>query len=353
MAKSKKKIVAAILASLTGFSGLAISSAILAYDAVFPRTERPDYAVTPGLSCYERIKDELPRKEFFYNSKKNLLKGYYYEAKNAKGLVVVAHGFKSGSDNYLPITQYLVENGYNVFSYDCTGTYDSEGESMIGMCQSLVDLDRTISYLKHNEPYAHQPLFLLGHSWGGYAVSSVLALQSGIRACACIAPMYSGYTIMTEKGEQYVGKVAQTSKPVFTAYQRILFGHYVDHNGVRGINSVDIPVLIAQGIDDKTITYDAQSITAHKNEITNPNVKYYITKGIQGGHDSIWHSKEALLYQKEVESDLKLLQMEKGDKLTYEEKAEYYKTVNHKLYSQVNHDLMKEVIKTFNGTFGE
>ena len=49
----------------------------------------------------------------------------------------------------------------------------------------------------------------------------------------------------------------------------------------------------------------------------------------------------------------KLLQMEKGGKLTYEEKVEYYKTVNHKLYSQVNSDLMKEVITTFNGTFGE
>ena len=350
MAGTKKKIVAAVIASLTGFSGLAVASAIIAYDSVFPRVERPDYAVTPGIYCYERIKDELPRKEFFYKSGKNQLKGYYYEATDAKGLVVVVHGFKSGSDDYLPITQYLVEHGYNVFSYDCTGTYDSEGESNIGMCQSLVDLDRTIAYIQKTEPYASQPLFLLGHSWGGYASSSVLALKSGIQACALIAPMYNGYTIMTEKGEQYVGKLALTSKPVFNAYQKLLFHGYTNQNGVKGINSVDIPVLIAQGIDDKTITYDGQSITAHKGEITNPNVHYYIGKGLQGSHDGIWHSKEALLYQNEVESDLKLMQIEKGEKLSREEKAEYYKTVNHKLYSAVNTDLMKQVIDMFDGT---
>ena len=350
MAGTKKKIVAAVIASLTGFSGLAVASAIIAYDSVFPRVERPDYAVTPGIYCYDRIKDELPRKEFFYKSGKNQLKGYYYEATESKGLVVVVHGFKSGSDDYLPITQYLVEHGYNVFSYDCTGTYDSEGESNIGMCQSLVDLDRTIAYIQKTEPYASQPLFLLGHSWGGYASSSVLALKSGIQACALIAPMYNGYTIMTEKGEQYVGKIALTSKPVFNAYQKLLFHGYTNQNGVKGINSVDIPVLIAQGIDDKTITYDGQSITAHKSEITNPNVHYYIGKGLQGSHDGIWHSKEALLYQNEVESELKLMQIEKGEKLSRDEKAEYYKTVNHKLYSAVNTDLMKQVIDMFDGT---
>ena len=355
MAKSstKKKIITAIVGTLTGFSGLTVASALIAYDAIFPRFERPNYALVAGEYAYERVKDELPRTEFFFTAGKNNLKGYYYTATAAKGLVVVVHGFRSGSDDYLPITKYLVENGYNVFSYDCTGTYDSEGESMVGWCQSLIDLDKTLTYLQSTSPYREQPLFLLGHSWGGYAVSSVLALKSGIRACACIAPMYSGYTIMHEKGEQYVGKIAVTSKPVFSAYQRILFGNYVEYNGVRGINSVDVPVLIAQGVDDKTITYDGQSITAHKKEITNPNVTYYIGKGLQGSHDGIWHSKESLVYQSEVESELKLLQIEKGDELTTQEKADFYQTVDHKLYSAVNEELMNKIIKTFDGTFCE
>ena len=354
MANVSKKIAIGLLASMTGLSGMAAASAVFAYDAIFPRVNRPDYEVSAGVYYYERIKDELPRKEFYYHSGKYKLKGYYYEsATEAKGLVVVVHGFKSGSDDYLPITQYLVENGFNVFSYDCTGTYDSEGDSNIGWCQSLIDLDRTIAYIQKTAPYNDQPLFLLGHSWGGYAVSSVLALKSGIRAVTCLAPMYNGASIMTEKGEQYAGKLALLSKPVFSAYQRILFKKYVNYNAVKGINSVDIPVLIAQGVDDKTITYDEQSITAHREEITNPNVQYYVGKGVQGSHDGIWHSKEAILYQKEVESELRLLAIEKGGKLTRAEKVEFFKTVNHKLYSAVNEELLSKVVETFTGTLDE
>ena len=264
MAGAKKKIAAALIGSMAGVSGLAASTAILAYDAIFPRLERPDYAVMAGEYCYDRVKDELSRKEFYYPSGKVKLKGYYYEATEARGLVVVVHGFKSGSDNYLPITKYFVENGYNVFSYDCTGTYDSEGDSNIGWCQQLVDLDNTIAYIQRTSPYRNQPLFLLGHSWGGYAVSSVLALKSGIRGVACLAPMNDGSTIMIEKGDQYAGKIAYTAQPIFSVYQRFLFKNYVDQSGVKGINSIDVPVMIAQGVDDKTITYNGQSITAKK-----------------------------------------------------------------------------------------
>ena len=69
----KKKVVAAILASLTGFSAMMVASAVLAYDAVFPRYERPDYSLYPGEYCYERVKERLPRSEFYYKTKKSSL----------------------------------------------------------------------------------------------------------------------------------------------------------------------------------------------------------------------------------------------------------------------------------------
>ena len=49
----------------------------------------------------------------------------------------------------------------------------------------------------------------------------------------------------------------------------------------------------------------------------------------------------------EVESDLKLWEMRKGDKLTDEEKANYYATVNHALYSEVNGELMQQIVALF------
>lgn len=350
MAIKKRTIIAAILASVSGFSAMTVASALIAYDAIFPRVERPDYALTPGLVCYERVQNELPRSEFYFSPKKDQqLKGYYYESTSNKGLVVLVHGFRSGADDYLNLTQSLVGSGYNVFAYDCTGTYDSSGEGTVGMCQSLVDLDGVLTYLQATEPYKHQPLFLIGHSWGGYAVASVLALHPSVRAAACLAPMYNGYTMMIEKGEEYVGKLAVTAKPVFSVYQRILFKDYTEHNSVRGINSTNAPVLVAHGVDDTTIVYDKQSITAHRDEITNPNVEYLTTKGVQGTHDGILLSKAACLYRAEVTSDLLLIEKQKGSKLTNAERAAYYATIDHRLYSEVNPELMARVVATFDG----
>ena len=346
--KKGQKVLITILASMTGLSAMMAASAVIAYDAFVVRYERPDYDLYPGEYCYSRVEATLPREEFYYQTDTSNLKGYYYPSAGGKGLLVVAHGFHAGSDDYLPIIKYFVQNGYNVFSYDCTGTYDSDGEDMVGMCQSLVDLDNTLRYLKNTSPFAGQPLFLLGHSWGGYAVASVLELHPDVRACACIAPMNNGSTIMQEKGEQYVGKVAYVGKPIFDAYQKLLFKDYVKYNGVRGINSVDIPVLIAQGIDDTIITYDKQSIAAHREEITNPNVIYYEGSGLQGDHNNIWHSIASCVYQSEVESGLKKLRMNKGEDLTDEEKKAYYRTVDHALYSEINGPLFEQILDMFN-----
>ncbi len=348
--RKTKRVIATILATLTGASAVAVASAVIAYDSFFDRYERPDYDIIAGEYCYERIKDRLDREQVSFKSGTNDLKGYYYKSEQGKGLIVIVHGFHAGADDFLPMTEYFVGAGYNVFCYDATGVYDSGGESCVGMCQSLVDLDNAIKFLTSTAPYKDQKLFLIGHSWGGYAVSSVLSIHGDkIESVGAIAPMNNGSTIMVEKGEQYAGKIAKISKPVFDIYQKLLFNKYVEYNGVKGINSVDIPVLVAQGIDDKVITYDAQSIIAHRDEITNPNVIYYETKGLLGDHVNLWHSLESVVYQKEVESDIKRLQLLKGEKLTRKEKAEYMKTVNHSLYSAVNTDLLGKIVEMFDG----
>ncbi len=345
--RKMKKIVLAITASLAGATVAGVAATVCAYDAFFERYERPDYSVYPGLYDYEKLREVLPRETFTFMSDGVRLAGYFYPSADAKGLVVVAHGFHAGADDYLPLIEAIVNGGYSVIAYDIAGTYDSEGDSNVGMCQTLKDLDAALNYVKEDNLLSKMPLFLLGHSWGGYAVSSVLELHPEVRACVCIAPMYSGASIMVEKAEQYAGKIAYASKPIFDIYQKILFGDYVNYNAVRGINSTDIPVLIAQGVDDKVITAKEQSITAHRAEITNPNVEYYWGLGSQGDHLGIWHSDASCEYQRDVESRLKLLELEAGRELTGEERAEFYKGIDHRLYSEVDPVLLSKIFETF------
>ncbi len=349
MALSKKqKVLAVIAASLAGVSVASMSSVIVIYDMVFPRYERPDYALYPGQYCIERVPG-LARSELWIPAKDNRLKAYYYMAPNAKGLVVFCHGIKAGADEYLPIFQYLVNHGYSVLAYNVTGTYESEGASTVGMCQSLVDMDDVLNYVKSNDPFNRLPLFTMGHSWGGYAASSVLSIHQDVQACAVIAPVCDASSMLYDKAAQYAGNLVDPTKPLLDVYQQLLFEDYVQYNAIDGINQSNVPVLVAQGQDDKVITYNRLAITARIDEITNKNVQFYIGKGLQSGHDTIWHSEESVRYQQQVTEELKRLEKEKGDDLTDAEKAAYYRTVDHALYSEVNVAMMEKIVAMFDG----
>ena len=152
---------------------------------------------------------------------------------------------------------------------------------------------------------------------------------------------------MIETARGYVGNAAYTVKPIFDTYQKILFEDYTEYDSVIGINSTNAPILIAQGVDDKVITPNELSITAHLNEISNPNVTLYYGKGAQGSHTGIWHSTEAVEYARSVKEELKILEESLGRELTYNEKVEFYKTVDHRLYSDVNQELINLIFETF------
>ena len=342
-----KKIAGVLSASLIGISAASVVGAIIGYDSYFVRYERPNYALYPGMYCYERFEDSLPRKTLRVPSGDIELAAYYYPVESPKGLVVVVHGIHAGADDYLPLIEAMVKGGYAVFAYDATGHYDSGGEDAIGMCQQLVDLDRVLTWLGEHEPYAQLPKLLIGHSWGGYAVSSALALHPEVKACVCLAPMCDGTTIMVEKSREYVSDVAYTVKPVFDAYQKHMFGDYINYNGVVGINATQAPVLIAQGLEDTVITPNEHSITAYMDSITNPNVTVYYGEGLQGTHTGIWHSAEAETYARSVKQQMQELEQQKGSALADEEKAAFYETVDHRLYSDVNAELVALIFETF------
>ena len=61
-----------------------------------------------------------------------------YGLNNDKGLIVVVHGL-GRADDYLAQIMYFVDSGFKVFAYDSTGCYDSEGNSIKGFPQAVLD----------------------------------------------------------------------------------------------------------------------------------------------------------------------------------------------------------------------
>ena len=346
------KILAKI-ALITGLQAGTILGAKALYDSLFPRYEKRDIDTIFGEFDYSRVEDKLKRTTFFFPSGPWKLQGYFYPCSGAKKLVVVCHGMHAGADDYLPFIAYFVRNGYAVFSYDCQGTYASEGDSTVGMCTPLVNLDHALNYIKNHRQLSQYELYLFGHSWGGYAATSVLSLHKNIRGCAAIAPFNNGYTLFTEKGEQYAGSLKDSliggfPKDFLDTYQALLFKNYTKLDAVKGINSTDIPVFIAHGTRDFVIGFHHQSITSHRDEIRQKNVTYYIGTGAQAGHNTILHSERAVAYQKQVDKELKQLKKEYDRELTQNEKAEFCKRIDHALYSEVNEEMMLSILNIFN-----
>ena len=339
-------------------AGLPSGTALAAkgiYDSCFPRYEKKELYAIYGEFDYRRVEEKLRRVLFQFPSEKVMLQGYYYPCDGAKGMVVVCHGMHAGADDYIPFIGYFVSHGYAVFTYDCKGTYASAGDSTVGMCTPLVDLDHALRYISNDPTLSKFPLFLFGHSWGGYAVMSVLPLHKSIKACAAIAPFNDGYTLIAEKGEQYAGPffgVVKEGLPAkfLSIYQKFLFGKYTQLNAVKGINSTDIPVFIAHGKRDRVISYYGQSVHSHRHEIRDENVIYYEGTGVRSGHNTILHSEEAVLYQEQVKNDLKALKKAKGRDLTEEELVAFCDGVDHALYSAVNQEMMDEIISMFDRT---
>lgn len=346
------KAVAAI-ALRTGLQVGTILAAKAAYDAFFKRYEKRNINEVFGEFDYSRVEHRLPRATFFFPSGRWKLQGYFYPCRGAKGMVVVCHGMHAGADDYIPFIEYFVRNGYAVFTYDCEGTYASEGDSTVGMCTPLVNLDHALTYIKNNKQLSQYPLFLFGHSWGGYAATSVLSIHKNIRGCSAVAPFNSGYTLLLEKGEQYTALFSDMLKMDFpkeflNTYQSLLFRDYTKYDAVKGINSTNIPVYIAHGKRDFVISFNYQSVISHRDEIREKNVTYYIGSGEQAGHNTILHSPRAVAYQEKVEKDLKRLKKELDRDLTQEEMAEFCNGVDHALYSEINMEMMQEIVNTFN-----
>ena len=133
------------IALRTGLQVGTILGAKAAYDSFFKRYEKRNINTVFGEFDYSRVEQRLPRTTFFFPSGRWKLQGYFYPCRDAKGMVVVCHGMHAGADDYLPFIEYFVRNGYAVFTYDCQGTYASEGNSTVGMCTPLVNLDHALT----------------------------------------------------------------------------------------------------------------------------------------------------------------------------------------------------------------
>lgn len=344
--KHKKKTLGILLIVLlilfAVFSVISFIFIKINFDNNFRKTERKEYS---SYLRYEDVKERYDRELLSFQSGKNQLQGYLYGAENKKGLIVISHGIGGGAENYLAETLYFVDHGYQVFSYDNTGCYESEGKNSVGLSQSVIDLDAALSYIEKQVRFEGIPIFLYGHSWGGYAVTAIFNYNHKITASVSVAGFNKPISMILEWGKGMIGNFAYIEYPYICIYQTLLFGKNANLSAVDGINSTDTPILIIHGNKDTTVGYEGAGTIAYRKEITNPNVQYKICDGEkQNDHNKLFESLDAIAYADEMNAVYENLCQQYNDKIPKEVEEEYYANIDKEKMSELDEKFMQDVL---------
>ncbi len=343
---SKKRILLAfVVIAFVGFSIWSFTQIAEGFTEEFPRGDRPDYSYS---LTYDDISGVYSRTEIELDSEGNTLKGYIYSPKTADELIIIAPDISLGADSYIAEIKYFVDHGYMVLVYDSTGCYDSEGDSVVGLSQAVIDLDAVLQYIEDDGTYAKTPIYIYGYGSGGYAAAAVLNYEHEIKAVASIAGYNTPMELLIAWGSERNSVMTYIEYPYIWLYQKYIFGGASNLSAVKGINNTDTPVLLIHGTDDQVVSYEDASIIAHEEELTNENVtcSSYGDDG-KNDHDNLTLSEEALAYKKEINIEYAYLLAQYAGDIPDSAMAEWYETIDLEKLTQLDEVFMREIYEFF------
>ena len=271
---------------------------IIAHSIVMSKCTYKKYDSNRFL-VYADVAEKYPREKFSVAAEKNLLSAYLYGKDNSKGLIVVAPGHRDSNDIKLYEIMYFVDAGFQVISFDYTGCYTSEGKTFGGYTQAVYDLDSVLSWCDEAKQFRERPVYLFGHSLGGYAVTAVLNYPHRVAAVVSA----SGFDNAKEQWEtslkRFTGPTYFLIKPINLLFIHFKYGADKNLSAVSGINNMQVPVLVISAEDDVYYGGKTSPIYQKQNQITNPKCKLILMdKPEHNGHYSYFLTDAAIEYQK-------------------------------------------------------
>ena len=244
----------AIILALAIFIALQPLAAVIIYEASFGRRYTTAEEEALSLSDFDGLCRE--RHSFPTRGGGNLV-GYLYRGEGdfeARGLVVFAHGMgRGGQTGYIDVFDIMVERGYAVFAYDATANDESEGKSVGGLPQGIIDLDYALRYVKGLDVLSGLPLFLMGYSWGGFSVANVLSYHPDVDGAVSLAGWNESMDLVRHRGRQYAGALAMLAMPFAELYEGIKYGEYANSSALSGFAAAECPIMIVHGELDETV----------------------------------------------------------------------------------------------------
>ena len=272
------------------FSLFSICSSAFAFHMTFRRRAEPPYTLAMSYTAADEA--AYPRVEVDFPSGNNTLRGYLYGTDSQKGIVIVVNGFHATQNGHLGEVFYFVDDGWSVLTFDSTGVGLSDGNSLIGLEQFRRDVLAALDFVSQSPQTKELPIFLYGHSAGGYAVATVCD-DPRVSASVCISGFNSALDMMRFFAKKYVGFLADIEYPFLRLYDNFLFGEDGQITAAEQLHSAVYPVWIVQGTQDKIVPL-SQSIYAQCDGIENTNITTLLLDDeYRSEHSSIWLATDA------------------------------------------------------------
>ena len=177
---------------------------------------------------------------------------------------------------------YFVNKKYYCFGYDGTGTGESELNTTYGILQFVIDLDYALNFIKSKDELNILPIYLVGHSCGGYAITTILNLHSNIEGVLSLTGFNESIDLVVSQGTGIVGQLGSYSRPFLKSHEKHLFGEYSKLMAMDGFEKTTTKIFIVHSQDDKTVDikygYDIY------NEKYKDNSRFFFKKYQSAGH---------------------------------------------------------------------
>lgn len=160
-------------------------------------------------------------------------------------LIVFCHGMGPGQVAYTTEIAYFCNLGYAVFAPDYYGCNLSDGKSIKNFKNGADSVAAAVLYARENFT-GYKKIYLVGHSWGGYA-ALVAAEQAGAdKVVALSAP---------DRPEKAIYGAAAGRLPKFLA--KLLYPYIAlvcgGRSAAESAQSISSPVLLVQGEKDAVV----------------------------------------------------------------------------------------------------
>lgn len=346
--KNKKKIALFTIISIIAVFFLVLMPAltvIVYHDNFGERFETADW-MAYSVSEFEGLK---VAECTFPSNNGQLLAGYQYSKENQeiKGVLVIAHGLGGGGHNtYMDIADYFTSNGYLVFAYDATGNDKSEGSSVEGLPQGVIDLDFALRYVKQADEYKNLPIVLFGHSWGGYSVGNVLNCHADVKAAVLVAGFDCSTDLFEQQGESVMGSGIKVMMPYVSLYERLKFGKYAAYSAVDGFANSDAGIMVIHSKDD-TIVLPENGYDKFYDKYGDSE-RFCFIEYEDRGHNYIYYSEAAKRYREQLNKDYEAYVQAHGGEYNGKIKAEFMEQhLDKSKCYEFDYDLMRRILEFY------